>query len=185
MKALKIVGYLLVTVGFLAGALFAVLEADRVLWPHFIGVFVVGCAGVAMIRTAERTGGRAETRVAAGLQQAESSLARVKENIARLNETKDSLDVYDVRHRLDELFVADLSLFVEARTSISHAYGLQAYADVMSHFASAERYLNRVWSASADGYVDEVNEYLEKATSQFTEALQMLRKLSANSRAPS
>ncbi len=67
-----------------------------------------------------------------------------------------------VQHRIDELFPGDLNTFVEARETIPHVYGLQAYADVMSHFAAGERYLNRVWSASADGYVDEVRTYLEE-----------------------
>ena len=45
-----------------------------------------------------------------------------------------------------------------------------------THFAAAERYLNRVWSASADGYIDEVNEYLQKAGDQFAESLATLRR---------
>jgi hypothetical protein len=49
----------------------------------------------------------------------------------------------------------------------------------MSHFAAGERYLNRVWSASADGYVDEVNAYMVKAEEQFSEAFDQLKKLEA------
>jgi len=49
-----------------------------------------------------------------------------------------------------------------------------SYADVMSHYAGGERYLNRVWSASADGYVDEVNTYLDRSLEQFRLALDML-----------
>jgi len=56
-------------------------------------------------------------------------------------------------------------------------HGLQAYADVMSSFAAGERYLNRVWSASADGYIDEVNAYMEKAQAQFVESLAKIRDL--------
>jgi hypothetical protein len=47
----------------------------------------------------------------------------------------------------------------------------------MNYFATAERYLNRVWSASADGYIDEVNEYMERSEQQFEEALSALRGL--------
>ena len=61
------------------------------------------------------------------------------------------------------------------RESIGHAYGLQSYADVMTHFATAERYLNRCWSASTDGYIDEVHTYLTRARDQFTQALDLLR----------
>lgn len=38
----------------------------------------------------------------------------------------------------------------------------------MSHYAGGERYLNRVWSASADGYVNEVKDYISHSLEQFT-----------------
>jgi hypothetical protein len=37
----------------------------------------------------------------------------------------------------------------------------------MNHFAAGERYLNRVWSASVDGYVDECRAYIGHAREQF------------------
>jgi len=70
-----------------------------------------------------------------------------------------------------------LNTFVEARESIAHTHSLNAYADVMSSFAAGERYLNRVWSASTDGYIDEVNAYLDKAQEQFVESLAKIRNL--------
>ena len=100
----------------------------------------------------------------------------------QLNAQKRSIDTYDVRHRIDELFTDDLTSFVEARQSIAQVHGLQAYADVMSYFAAGERYLNRVWSASADGYVDEVNDYLDKAQAQFVESLERIRQLKVDAK---
>ena len=47
----------------------------------------------------------------------------------------------------------------------------------MSAFAAAERYLNRVWSASADGYRDEVNLYLDRACDQFKLSLDKIKEL--------
>jgi hypothetical protein len=58
-----------------------------------------------------------------------------------------------------------------------HVFGMQNYADVMSNFAAGERYINRVWSASTDGYADEVILYLERARDQFNEAHQHFHKL--------
>ena len=58
-----------------------------------------------------------------------------------------------------------------------HVFGLQNYADVMSAFAAGERYINRVWSASTDGYIDEVRSYLDRATQQFREARTLFAKL--------
>ncbi len=40
----------------------------------------------------------------------------------------------------------------------------------MSDFAAGERYLNRVWSASADGYVEEAKSYIHRALIQFQHA---------------
>jgi hypothetical protein len=60
---------------------------------------------------------------------------------------------------------------------MKHIFGLQGYADVMSAFAAGERYINRVWSASTDGYVDEVHSYLERATQQIREARVLFAKL--------
>lgn len=60
---------------------------------------------------------------------------------------------------------------------MQHVFGLQNYADVMSAFAAGERYVNRVWSASTDGYVDEVRTYLIRATDQFRDARILFSKL--------
>jgi hypothetical protein len=50
----------------------------------------------------------------------------------------------------------------------------------MSNFAAGERYINRVWSASTDGYVDEVILYLGRAREQFREALVHFREIQEN-----
>lgn len=43
-------------------------------------------------------------------------------------------------------------------------------AELMSSFATGERYINRVWSDSTDGYVDEVMMHVEKSLYQFKHA---------------
>ena len=50
----------------------------------------------------------------------------------------------------------------------------------MSEFAAGERYLNRVWSASTDGYIDEAHTYLDKARDQFAHANETLQALVAS-----
>ncbi|GAI58988.1 unnamed protein product, partial [marine sediment metagenome] len=37
------------------------------------------------------------------------------------------------------------------------------------------------WSASADGYIDEVNTYIDKAREQFVDSLERIRQLKAAS----
>lgn len=178
---MKLLGYLLITGGFLGGALTAVLETEDVSWTGFLVAITVGVAGVVMVRLVTRRAASQEDTLTANIQNIRESLARVVENITTLNREKESINPYDFRHRIDDLFPADLTTFTEAREAISHIYGLQAYADVMSIFASGERYLNRVWSASADGYINECHTYLEKAREQFAAALEQLNVLEARS----
>ncbi|MHC4132390.1 MAG: hypothetical protein ACYSSP_11165 [Planctomycetota bacterium] len=174
---MKIVGYILVIAGFLAGSLISVLHKTDVQWSWFVAVFIAGVIGLVFVRLAERKLHHSIHRVTSNMRSIEKSLDNIVQNITRLNEEKLSIDTYDMRHKIDELFIEDLNTFVEARQSIVHAHGLNTYAEVMSDFAAGERYLNRVWSASADGYIDEVNTYLEKAKIQFVETLYKIRNI--------
>jgi RNase adaptor protein for sRNA GlmZ degradation len=173
-------GYLLIAAVFLGGALVAVLEPREVNWVLFVPILIAGFIGVVMVRAGTKQHEQAEHRITANIETIHKSLESVVKKTTQLNLEKKSIYTYDMRHKLDELLVEDLDDFIEARESIGHKYGLQRYADIMSHFAAGERYLNRVWSASADGYVDEVNAYIEKAEEQFSEALDQLKKLEAS-----
>ena len=177
---MKKLGYLMITLGFLAGALAAVVDKEQIRWDHFALALIVGVAGVVLVRASDKMESRHEGKLASNMQAVETSLDRIVKNVTGLNAEKASVNTYDVRHRIDELFADDLNTFVEARQSIAHTHSLNAYADVMTSFAAGERYLNRVWSASVDGYIDEVNAYLDKAQEQFVETDQKVRQLKAN-----
>jgi hypothetical protein len=164
-------GFLLVTIGFLAGALVSVLDETAVRWDWFIPAAAVGFVGVLLVRLGQRRQVRATERLTSNLQALQDSLRRIAQNMTRLDAEKRSLDPYEVRHRLEELFADDLDTFIAARESLAHSYGLAAYADVMNSFAAGERYLNRAWCASADGYIDEVHRSLEHAKDQFNATL--------------
>ena len=105
------------------------------------------------------------------------SLARVLENLENLCAQKNELPVYEARFEIDRLFREDLNNFADARETMVHVFGMQKYADVMSAFAAGERYINRVWSASTDGYIEEVHQYLDKARNQFGEANDLFKRL--------
>jgi len=173
-------GSLMIAAGFLAGSLAAIVDKENVRWCYFAVALGVGAAGIVLVRVGGHRIRRSEGKLAAGVQALEASLSRIVENINQLNAQKDSIDTYDARHRIDALFAEDLAAFVNKRESIAYVHGLSAYAEVMSCFAAGERYLNRVWSASADGYIDEVNAYLDKAQAQFAESLDKVRRLNTN-----
>ncbi len=174
---MKKAGYLMIVIGFIAGALLSVVDELEVQWGFFVCALIVGAIGVVLVQSGKRQHTKSEEKLTSNIQNIQASLSRIAENITQLNAAKDSINTYDMRGRIDELFSDDLAVFVQARESISHLYGLQAYADIMSYFASGERYLNRIWSASADGYIDEVNIYLDKAQQQFADALAKVRRL--------
>ena len=50
----------------------------------------------------------------------------------------------------------------------------------MNEFAAGERYINRAWSASVDGYIDETLTYVTKARSQFDGTRAVLDRLDQN-----
>jgi uncharacterized membrane protein YeaQ/YmgE (transglycosylase-associated protein family) len=174
---MKRIGLLLISVGFLAGTLAAIVDRDHVRWGYFSAALVVGVAGVFVARSGHHKMHKSEEKLTENISIIETSLANIVRNINTLDSEKQSINTYDVRFRIDELFLEDLAGFVEARESIAHRYGLTAYGEVMSSFAAGERYLNRVWTASADGYIDEVSAYIEKARDQFTNSLSAVREL--------
>lgn len=173
---MKTLGYILITGGFLFGSYLSVIETEQIDWRIVGPSLLVGLAGVALVRVAERGHKTAGDRVRTSMGKLEEALTRIVDNITRLDAEKEGLEVYSVHHRIDELFMTDLDSFVENRETIGHAFGLQTYANVMTHFATGERYLNRAWSASTDGYIDEVKLCLTRARNQFTQALELLRR---------
>jgi len=175
---MKGLGYLLITLGFLAGTVVAVQTAEnRVDWNWFLPAFAIGVAGVVLARVGSRRESRQETKLTGDFAALTASLDRLVENLGQLDATKESLNPYDVHPRIDELLRDDLNTFAEGRESIAHLYGLSTYAEVMNDFAAGERYVNRVWSASVDGWIDEVHEYLARADRQFRAAQEKLRTL--------
>ena len=167
-------GIILIGIGFLAGTLATVIDVETVRWVPYILSLAACIIGIAMVKFSIKKEARSTSVLTKNMEQIETSISSIIKNLKELNDRKENINTYDVRLRVDELFLEDLNTFVESRESISHTYGVQAYADVMSHFAAGDRYLNRVWCASSDGYIDEVNEYLTKSLEQFEDSLKKL-----------
>lgn len=167
---MKTLGIILTIGGFVGGALFSVLQVDSVAWLPYVTVLAAGLAGLIMIKLSDNAGARAEHHVSGNLDVLQASLDNVTRKLDELVGRRDQVPPHEFRFEIDRRFRDDLDRFAEARESMQHAFGIQAYADIMSAFAAGERYLNRVWTASADGYIDEVMAYLDKAHRQFGEA---------------
>ncbi len=174
---MKIFALILVFASFIAGAFLSVLDPRLVQWNFMAPVLLVGAAGLFGYRKAQRDEHRAGERLAGNIGTLKKSLANIVVNLEELCRRGDDLPVYDARFEIDRLFREDLNNFAEARESMIHVFGIQNYADVMSNFAAGERYINRVWSASTDGYVDEVRQYLDRAKNQFAEGHRQFAEL--------
>ena len=171
---------ILFAAGFLASALVAVMHADAeglerhtVNWMHYSLAFVVGVAGVIGLRSTAAGNDTGEEKLDGDLETLHTSLTNIVNRLTALHADSETISVYDVHRRIDDEFVNDLGAFVEARESMIPRFGLQPYADIMSLFAGGERLLNRTWSASADGYVDEVWSCLSDAEQQMKTALEL------------
>ncbi len=166
---MKALGYLLLIIAFLTGAFISVLDPRSINWYLMVPALIVGIVGMTLIRKSIRQDAKQSTRVESDLNTMRDSLASIAENLEAMNSAE--LPVYEARFEIDHKLRQQLIDFAESRQSMVHAFGLQNYAEVMSGFAAGERYVNRVWSASTDGYIDEVRKYLKRALEQFNEAL--------------
>jgi hypothetical protein len=162
--------YLLIAISFLTASFMASLDPTQVDWMYMMPAIAIGIVGVVILRRGHHAAAKDDSAVRERLATLEQSLANINKNLRALNADKVSLPPYEVRFDIDRLFRQDLNNFADARQAMAHRFGLKQYADVMSAFAAGERYINRVWSASADGYIDEIQMYIEKATRQFQEA---------------
>jgi hypothetical protein len=176
---MKTIALIMVIVSFLAGAFITVLDPRDVNWAWLVPILAFGTVGLWLARKAANQEATEGTKLAGNIDQLGTNLANIHSRLKLLCENKDQLPTYEARYEIDRLFREDLMDFAEARKSMIHVFGMQNYADVMSNFAAGERYINRIWSASTDGYVDEVNLYLDKSLAQFSEALEHFNDLDA------
>lgn len=174
---MKKLGYLLVFIGCIAASLVSVTDVLQVNWVLFSIFLVISIIGIVLIRTSDKKEAMHEETLSRNMKAIVESLERITGDVKSIRSGIDPDKPQDVHRRIDEKLPDHLQTFIESRKTIGHVYGLQAYGHVMNYFATAERYLNRVWSASADGYIDEVTEYMARSEEQFEEALAALRGL--------
>ncbi len=171
---MKQIGYLLLAGGFVMAAYATALDTVATNWNLFVPAALAGMAGVFSIKRHERGEARSEQVLTANRAELNESLGNIVSNLEQMNEAGAAISTEDLRAEVDSRLRDDLRRFADARESMVHLFGLQAYANVMSDFAAGERYVNRVWSASADGYDGEARRFLGKAEAQFRAASQQL-----------
>jgi hypothetical protein len=173
------IGLLFLFVGFLTAAFFSVRQTDRaglewatIQWGWYVPSILLGVLGVAMIRSSSRDDA-AETATA-DLQTLVDSIEQACTRLATLQAEREVIGVYGIHVALDERIVSHLNRFAEAREVLIRRYSLHVFAEIMDRFASGERQINRAWSASADGYIDEVWASLDRGQTLLEDARKKL-----------
>ncbi len=170
---MKRIGFLLLAAGFLAGAYATSLDVQNVNWQLFVAAAGAALAGLFIIKREASAHARSDEVLELNRGELRDSIAKLVRDLGEIRADGGSKGTA-LREAIDLKLRNDLRRFADARESMVHLFGLQTYADIMSSFAAGERYINRVWSASADGYDEEASTYLEKAAQQFAHAQEQL-----------
>ena len=166
---MKSLGYFLLAVGFLGGAFATSLDVQQVDWWIFTVSAIAAVVGLIVFKRQVSAHARSDTVLEVNRGELRESIENIVRDLEQLTGSAESSGA-ELRDAIDMKLRNDLRRFADARESMVHLFGLQAYADIMSSFAAGERYINRVWSASADGYDEEASAYLRKAATRFSEA---------------
>jgi hypothetical protein len=181
MNLTRICGHLLLWIGFLVGAFVSVRSTEvkdapwlTISWPVYGVALFVAIIGVIILRTTKRPVVVDSKGEVGAIDELATILSRVHATVDRWNKTSGKISVYDFHGMIDEELADDLGRFADLREALIPEFGLDHYARIMTEFALAERTVNRIWSASADGYVDEVQTCLSRAGSHLSAARRCL-----------
>lgn len=177
---MKNFGFLLLVAGFLGGAYATALDTELTNWSLFIPAALAAIIGVMILKRQASGEATSEQVLTANRTELTESLANIVSNLEELIQSGDRIPIGKLRDEIDDRLRDDLRRFADARESLVHLFSLQTYADIMSEFAAGERYVNRVWSASADGYNHEARSYLERAATQFRAASEQLQTVAGS-----
>lgn len=175
------IGQLLLWFGFLAGSLATVWNLENseakwatIPWGTYAAAATVAAAGAIVLQLDRRSKRQAS-------HQDEGSFAEMAQALASLAETMDQLEktlaertCEETLEYIDEKCMPDIVAFVDQRHLISVRYGNNIYAQVMTEFATGERYMNRAWSAAADGYIEEVENCVTLSAQFYSAAVRAL-----------
>lgn len=142
-------------------------------WAVVAGGILILCAGIAWARIAR--GRRASDGANAGSDRAievmKSALASAQTRTKTLRERAPAAALDEVAKECEAIVRDCVEAVAAQQESLSRIYGFAGYAQVMTPFAAAERWLNRAWSAASDTHRPEVLSSLDRAIEHIDEAL--------------
>jgi hypothetical protein len=177
----RLFGHLLLWAGFLSAAFIVVRRTETpedpwatINWAAYAVALAVAIAGVIQLRRTKKALRDDDETHAGNVDEMAASLQRLLLQLKAWQSPDEKPSVHDMHRQIDARLTGDLAAFAERRGSLVDAFGLEQYAQIMTEFALAERTINRMWSASADGYMDEVNACHERAIAQLEAAISRL-----------
>lgn len=180
---MKILGQVLLWAGFLAASFFTVssLQIDSapwstINWLGYGGSAMVGVVGILMIRTSGNESEN-EEKNAAEFSEVTTAISELNLQIGAMLKLFPEQNPPRIVEFIDNKLVPLFNQFADARDSVTAKFGLNAFGEVMTFFASGERFTNRCWSASADGYLEEAENCAIKAAGYLKQCQQKISEL--------
>ncbi len=184
MNGLRITGHTLLWLGFLSAAFVTVRSTEiegrpweSIEWWQYSGTLGVAVVGVVLLRVTARPGTGGPAQITGRLEDLQESLGTIVDRLHTMVSEWSPEEVYEIHGRIDRELAHHLSEFADGRQALVRAFGLRAYGQIMSDFASGERMVNRAWCASADGYADEVEKCLRASTEFLDAAMERINRL--------
>lgn len=181
---MRALGQILMWLGFLGGSFASVSRLESaddkwatVPWLWYAVAMAVGVVGVVLLRRAKREDHADDAKTDAEYSVIGQSLAKLSAAVETLCQNAQGPPA-DTLKFIDDQCAEPLADFADSRQALVKRFGMTVYADVMTEFASAERYVNRTWSAAADGYVDEVDTSIRRAHQHLANARELISKAS-------
>ncbi len=170
MNPIRLVGHVLLWCGFLGGSFATVQHVElahdkwnTIQWSLYAMALAVGIVGVIILRVTQKQTATHSDKLDSDIKVLEVSVRDLLNRLSELIKNRQQTDVFAVHKLIDSRLMESIGDFVESREAAIHSFGLGQYAELMTDFSVAERNINRAWSASADGYIDEVWASLDRA----------------------
>lgn len=145
-------------------------------WYLYVPALIVGVIGAVLLRQTRSTVNGGLGAGGTSLEPLRTSLAELLDKVGKLKNELPMMAPEEVVAFIDDRCVTHCNSFAEQREVIKSLLGLSQFGEIMSEFASGERFLNRVWSAAADGYMEEAYRSVQTAYEFFSAAERALKQ---------